>query len=235
MHIKVVIVDDEKSGIHVLSKLIEKYVPAAKIIGTFQNAEEALSQIPLLHPDLIFSDIEMAEMSGLDLLSNLPDSMFTTVFVTAHPQYTIEAIRNSAFDYLLKPIRVKELLNVFKRFSNKQQFTPNQHSNTILLHTSSKMFFVPQEEIIMIKGDGSYCTFYLSSGATEVVSKNLAHYERLINAPHFFRVHKSYLVNLKQVINLNMEDGLELALKGNLRATLSASKKNDFLNAMKSI
>ncbi len=235
MNVNVVIVDDEPSGINVLRKMLEKYVPEVQITGTFDNAEEALLGIRQLNPDLVFSDIEMEEMSGLEMLSNLPDSKFSTVFVTAHPQYSIEAIRNQAFDYLLKPVQVAELLNVFRRYHTNRGTGKTKSSETILLNTSNKMLFVHKEEIIMIKGDGSYCIFYLKSGASEVVSKNLAYYERLIDSSFFFRSHKSYLINLRQVLNLNLENGLEVVLSGDLTASLSSSKKIAFLDAMKTI
>ena len=232
MSLRIAIVDDEQAGISVLTNLIEQFISDATIVGKYNNAEKAILGIRKEKPDILFSDIELEDMSGLDLIANLTDLDLKTVFVTAHQEYAIEAIRQKAFDYLMKPIRIKDFLNVFKRLKNASSKL-NLEQESIMINTSKKVLFVPKHEIVMIKGEGSYCRLFLESGQEEIVSKNLAHYEREIASKTFFRTHQSYLVNIHHVKNLLLENGLQIELKNGQMALLTNSKKVDFLSAMK--
>lgn len=231
MTFRIAIVDDEQAGISVLSNLVKEFIADAKIVGTYRNAKDAILGIRKEKPDVLFTDIEMEDMTGLELVSNIADPSLKTIFVTAHQKYAIEAIRTKAFDYLLKPIRVKEFLNVFKRLSLPvhEQIIEN---DSIMINTSKKVLFVPKSEIVMIKGEGSYSRLYMESGREEIVSKNLAHYEREINSQQFFRTHQSFLVNVAHVKNLLLENGLQIEMNNGLMAHLTTSKKAIFLEAM---
>ncbi len=232
MSLRIAIVDDEPAGIQVLTNLMEDFVEDAEIVGTYQSAEEAIVGIRTSRPSIVFSDIELKDMSGLDLIRNIEDLNICTVFVTAHQEYAIDAIRQKAFDYLLKPIRVKEFLDVIYRIK-KNLSQVQSVPDSIMINTSKKVLFVPKHEIVLIKGEGSYCRLYLASGQEEIVSKNLAHYEREIASNIFFRTHQSYLVNMAHVKNLLLEDGLQIELKNGHMAPLTSAKKAHFLRAMK--
>ena len=232
---KIIVIDDEQSGVDVLTNLITEFVPTAEIIATYSNAYEAVSGIKKHRPDIVFSDIEMPEMSGIELVTLIDNPTFKTVFVTAHEKYAIQAIRHNAFDYLLKPIRIKELLDLFNRIDIELDSLPTKNeADTIMLSTAKKVCFVHLNDIIMIKGEGSYSTFYLEHSEPILVSKNLAYYQRIIDSTKFFRSHQSYLVNLDHVDTINLEDGLLIELSQKMTAHLSTNRKQDFISAMKS-
>jgi len=102
--ISAVIVDDESGAIRTLKKMLESYCPEVKIIGTAENIDRAEQLLSKLEPQLIFLDIHMPDGSGIDLLDQYSGNA-KVIFTTAYGEYTINAIRLSAFDYLLKPIK----------------------------------------------------------------------------------------------------------------------------------
>jgi len=122
MPITTYIVDDEAPARERLVYLIEHFLQGnLEIIGQSGNALEALKQIPKLSPDLLFLDVEMPEMTGLELAEQLQNKGYKgkIIFITAHDHYSIKAIRAGAFDYLLKPVDVDELKKSIERFKEK--------------------------------------------------------------------------------------------------------------------
>ena len=113
--IKAILIDDEKNCLSSLEILLNTYCPSVNILCTSQSAQESLSLITDLEPDLIFLDIEMPVMNGFDLLERIQDHPVSVIFTTAFDQYAIKAIRYSALDYLLKPIDPKELVQAVHR------------------------------------------------------------------------------------------------------------------------
>lgn len=116
------IVDDEKDGREFLSKMIEAYLPdTLKVIGTAEMPEKALKEIAEWQPQMLFLDIEIPRMTGLELAQNLHDKGYhgKIVFVTGHEEYMLKAIRTGAYDYLLKPVNPDELQNVVKRYKQE--------------------------------------------------------------------------------------------------------------------
>src|SRR6187401_1348166 len=116
--LKAIIVDDELSGRENLKTLIQTYCTEIKIIGTASSAAEVKHMISFSSPDVIFLDINMPVLDGFDFLDSVDSSKFMVVFVTAHAEYAIKAIKAKAIDYLLKPINIKELQQAVKRLVN---------------------------------------------------------------------------------------------------------------------
>src|SRR5580692_9009559 len=109
MNITALLIDDEKHNLSNLSGLLAGYCPEVTVIGEAQNAAEGRDQILRLRPDLVFLDIQMPQTNGFQLLQQLPPPSFEVIFVTAHDQYGIQAVKFAAVDYLLKPIDTREL------------------------------------------------------------------------------------------------------------------------------
>ena len=104
---KAIIIDDEKNGIEMLEYLLEKNCNDVEIVATFLNPKQAVKEIPILKPDVIFLDIDMPGMNGFELLQNLTPFNFQVVFTTAYNEYAIDAFKVNAVDYLLKPIETE--------------------------------------------------------------------------------------------------------------------------------
>src|ERR1700753_2021694 len=122
---RAVLIDDEKNNIDNLRELLQAWCPQVIIAGMGANAAEGKAAILRHRPDVVFLDIQMPQKSGFDLLKDLDFYDFEVIFVTAHDQYGIQAMRFSALDYLLKPIDITELQSAVerasKRLSQKQQ------------------------------------------------------------------------------------------------------------------
>src|SRR5664279_1070078 len=116
--LKAILVDDELSSIQNLQFKIQEYCPSIKVVAHSQNPEEAIRLIQQYKPDVIFLDIEMPRMSGFKMLEQIPEIDFEIIFITAYNHYAINAIRISAFDYLVKPVAIEDLQQTVERLAN---------------------------------------------------------------------------------------------------------------------
>ncbi len=216
--IRALIIDDELSTIRVLQILIQRFLPEISEVHTALGGVEGLKKIHEVQPDLVFLDIEMPEMDGFDLLRQIPQPGFEVIFVTAFSHYAIQAIRFSAFDYILKPVDLKELQQAVARFIlQKKEFRDagpryrhlfqNLHAKdagqfTLSIHTSEGTHFLPLADIVRCEADGNYTCFYLTNKKRVLASRPLGEFEALLDPVQFRRVHKSYLVNRVHVQSL---------------------------------
>ncbi len=209
-----IVVDDEKPSREALTTYIRDFCPDVRIVSECNDSQSAYKSIVEHRPRLVFLDIEMPNGSGFDLLRKFKTINFKVIFVTAFSEYALRAFRFSATDYLLKPVKVDELVEAVNKVSQEFAF---QHTNLnlqILLEglshkepttnnlviASTKGFSVIKiTDLIMCEADG-YCTnFYLSGKEKITSSKNLKHYEGLLMDHPFMRVHHSNIVNINHV------------------------------------
>ena len=220
MTLRTILVDDEILNLKNLEVILKNHFQEIEIIGLFQNAIDAKIFIKNNSVDLLFLDISMPIENGFDLLSYFPERNFQTVFVTAHEEFAINAIRVGAIDYILKPILISELNTAIE--SVKKQFPDNQktkNSDKITLSYEGGKSIIDKEDILYIKGDDNISTVYLSKKRKITVSKTLKHFEDLLDI-NFIRIHKSYILNLKfaskiitkEVHFVELEDGTQLPI-----------------------
>ena len=202
----------------------------------------ALSAIQKTTPDLVFLDIEMPDGTGFDLLNRFEKIDFKIIFVTAYSEYAIKAFRFSAIDYLLKPVKIDELIDAVARvrsagttgisteiisslLNNLRSSSPKQ--STLIIPNIRGFEVLRVSEIIMCQADG-YCTIFHLSGNRKVVSsKNLKHFDGLLEDQNFLRVHHSYLVNLDHITGYTRQG--EILLSEGMKAFLGDSYKNEFV------
>ncbi|HKP32022.1 MAG TPA: LytTR family DNA-binding domain-containing protein, partial [Chitinophagaceae bacterium] len=213
--IRTILVDDESSGINTLKKLLQEYSPELKIVAECSDAETAKEKIQLLEPQLVFLDISLPGKTSFDLLAELDKINFEIIFVTAHNQYTLQAFRYSAVDYLMKPIDDDLLLDAVRRAVRRISSNAMSGNIETLLHNlqksqahqemklcipSLKGFQVVElKEILFCEASGSYTNFYFAGGHHIISAKPIFEYEELLADAGFVRIHKSYLVNLLHV------------------------------------
>ena len=208
--INAVIIDDEFAAAENISILLESYCPEVTILGMAHSISEGIQAIKKLKPNLVFLDISMPpEGTGFDLLDMFPNRDFHVIFVTAHEKYSLKAIKERAFDYLLKPIDYKELLTTINQitevhFSDKGNTKINQ---VITLSTDEGIHVIHTKEILFCKASGSYTEFHIKNKPTILISKPLKYAESILKTPNFKRVHRSYLINSLAVTKLSKEDG----------------------------
>ncbi|MCK0161127.1 LytTR family DNA-binding domain-containing protein [Muricauda sp. F6463D] len=242
---RVIIVDDEMAAINSLSWELRKYSDFISIVETFTSPSEAVSGINYLKPDCVFLDIEMPEMSGFSLLEKLKYRNFAIVITTAYNQYAIRAIKESAMDYLLKPVDEDDISGVvekLKRLNNTQNFK-HQFEQTfealsrasspqiVQIPVSGKILFLLINEIVYCESDGNYSKVFLESGEQLLVSKKLKELEELLPDRTFFRIHNSYIIHLLKVKEYLRSEGY-VVLSNQKKIPVSRAKKEGFLNRM---
>jgi two-component system LytT family response regulator len=238
---KAVLIDDEKHNIDNLRELLHSYCPQVEIAGTAANADEGKRLIMQIQPGLVFLDIQMPQKSGFDLLKELNTYDFDVVFVTAHDQYAIQAMRFAAVDYLLKPIDINELQSAVDRAVKRQRLKEqnrqlenlihllksqqNKEDQRIALNTLKETRFVKTGDIIRCESSNNYSTFYLQDGEQLLVCRPIYEFEELLKDYGFIRCHQSHLVNKKFVKSWKKEYGDFLLLTNGNEVPISRNKK----------
>lgn len=239
--IKCVIIDDDPFIQELLKDKLSLYVPEVEILATASSGEEGIAKIKQYQPDLIFQDVEMADMTGFQMLAKLEEINFQTIFITSFSHYAIKAIRFNALDYLMKPIDLAELKAAIARYrknaetnsgsANVQQalknFKTSEVANQVFtLQTQDGEMRLMLKNIVRIKADRNYSTIYLADNRKKVASKTLSDMEELLDEKGFFRCHKSHLIHgmhIQAVPNsffVHMSDGSEVPI--------ARRKKDDF-------
>jgi len=246
---KAIIVDDEPHGIRTLKKLLELNCPEVEIVATCTDAFVAKQKLAQLHPDVVFLDIQMPGKSGLDILAELSERNFEVIFVTAYHEYVLQALQFSAVDYLKKPVdedrlveavqRVKKRLPNEKSTENTEALLHNIHKANsplemrLCLPTQRGLTILKLEEILYCEAQGSYTIFHLINNKTLMVSKPLVDYDNLMANTVFFRVHKSFLINLGHVKEYVRGEGGTVLMSNNMEIEVSRRKKEQFISKVK--
>lgn len=249
--IKTIIVDDEPRGLSSLRKLLELNCPDVKILGECSDARSALQSIGELEPELVFLDIAMPEKNGFDLLNELSPVPFEVIFVTAHNEYTIQAFKYSAVDYLLKPVDEDLMIEAVKRAGQRiagkasaqqvETFLYNLHkvqtpAEMKLCIPDMKGFRVIQlVDVVYCESDSSYTIFHLLNGAVLTASRSIIEYEVLLEKSGFCRIHKSFLVNLHHIKEYVRGEGGSVILTNDMVIEVSRRKKEVFMARMKEL
>lgn len=243
-HIRAIIVDDEPAAISNLKWELESFCEDVDVVDSFTSPVEAISGINYLKPDCVFLDIEMPEKDGFTLLSELKFKKFQLIITTAYENYALQAFRENAIDYLLKPVDTDELKNAVEKIKsmkgtvdmseqirNVLQSTMQQQNiqHRISFAVDGKILLVKPSEILYCKSDGNYTEIYQADRKTIVVSKNLKEVERKISHPNFLRIHNSYLVNTDHIIEYIKGDGGFVVMENQTQIAVSRSKKNDLM------
>lgn len=252
--IRTIIIDNEPSAVNVLDMLLKKkFKDEIEVIATSNSPFEGKKLIENLSPDLVFLDIEMPGMTGIDLLHSFTNPTFRVVFITAYDAYAVEAFRLSAIDYLLKPVDGDDIIKAVQKI--KKDIDKNQNTIGVqLLHleellkqnTSSseskigigmadKIVFVNINDIMYCEASGSYTNVCFFDGKKIVTSKSLCDFELQLADHNFFRIHHSSLINLNRVKEFQRHDGGYVIMENGKRLEVSQRKHKDFLDAIHDI
>ena len=239
--IKAILVDDEHSAIQILSSLLERIDADIEIVAKCSNLVMAVEAIKEHKPDLVFLDIEMPKFAGYEITSFFDTVNFDIIFVTAYDHYAIKAFEVSAVDYILKPIQVPRLQEAIDKYTQKvhdsaaalnykimmESLTTNAISKLVVpTAKGQKVLLVP--DIVSIEASRAYCTIHTQDGQAYIISKNLKHFESLLEENQsFVRCHKSWMVNTDYIETYSKTD-LSIKLTNGQTAKLSKYKKAEF-------
>lgn len=244
---KAVIVDDEAHIIKTLKFYLSSH-PLVEVVGTANDIAQAIATINAQKPDILFLDIELKSGLSFEIFKQLHHSDYKIVFVTAHEQYAIQAIRYAAFDYLLKPVCPEKLDEVVNRLSTEQENTNMEVRLTALennllekhppqrlvLKTAEKYNVIHQNDVIRLEADNTYTLFYLTNNRKIIISHPIKYYEDLLSPCQFFRPHRSHIINIEQVNEYIKSDGGYIVMSNGDSVPISGNKKVEFLKLLES-
>lgn len=246
-----IIIDDEQNCVEVLEILIKQNFEDLNVIATFTSSKKALEYLKSNPVDLVFLDIQMPFLTGIDLLEQLEKYNFHVVFTTAYDQYAIKAIKLSALDYLLKPIDeelLKASISKFRKLRGQidiknqiasllQQYatpavtmnSPVVLSNKIAVSFQDRIVFYDPQDIMYCQSNDNYTTIQLKGGEKVMASKTMKHFEDLLAPMGFIRPHQSYIINAKFIAQYNKKDGGYLVLTDGTSIPVSRHRKEEIL------
>jgi two-component system LytT family response regulator len=242
--LKTFLIDDEPYCTDVLRVLLEKYCVDVQVTGIFNDPLLALEAIRQSPPDLVLLDIEMPHLNGFDLLRQCGGVPFSLIFTTAYDQYAVKAFKFNALDYLLKPIDKDELVKSIEKARlgspvNTAQIEAVQYLKNhpvperIALPVGAELIFVEVADILYCASEGSYVSVFIAGQAKPIIlSKSLREFEELLNNPLFFRIHASYLINLKYVKKIIRTDGGEIVMRNEHSLPVARAKKNELMQVI---
>ena len=242
--IRTVVIEDEEHSRKMLMGMLQENCRTINVVASADSVRSGLTTISEQRPELVFLDIELQSETSFEILEKLPEINFELVFTTAFDHYALKAIKFCAIDYLLKPIDLNELriavAKAEKRL-NREYLNKNlevlvnnlksgsQNNHRIALSTLEGLLFVNVRDIIYCESSGPYTKFIFKQTDKIVTSKHLKEYEDLLSGYDFFRIHKSYLVNLQEIKKYIRGDGGHLIMSDGAELNVSKQRKESFL------
>ncbi|OFX34451.1 MAG: hypothetical protein A2W90_14020 [Bacteroidetes bacterium GWF2_42_66] len=240
-----VIVDDDILARRVLKRILEQNFKEIEIVGEADSVASGIELIEKVAPDLVFLDIEMPDGTGFSLIEQLENVDFKLVFTTSYSDYAITAFKYSAFDYIVKPVLLENVRSTIKRINDipilheKQRVTvlkdsltrkDSEREATIALPEMNGFSIVKVKDIVRCEGERNYSRIFFRDGKSTLVSRTLLEFDNLLVPHGFYRIHRSHLVNLKDVTKFLKTDGgiVEMSDKSQLR--VSPKFKDDLLD-----
>jgi two-component system LytT family response regulator/two-component system response regulator LytT len=209
--ISAILVDDERLACDELSYLLKKYEDI-ELVGSAHNGLDAVQLIEDLEPDLVFLDVQMPGMGGLDVVSELgrrKESLPYFILVTAYDQYAVEAFRLEAMDYLLKPVDAERLDMTIQRarraFQEKPKGQPPEpvpappQRTKLLVRSGSRNFIVDANDVIYATIEDGLITIVTSAFEGQSNYRTIEELQSNLDPETFWRVHRSYLVNIHRI------------------------------------
>lgn len=245
---KAIIIDDENRTRDLITKMINSFGLDIEAISAADSVESGIKAIEEHKPDLVFLDIQMPDGTGFDLLKSIEKKNFDVIFITAHEEFAIKAIKFSALDYILKPVDPTELKAAVERalvsmstakedvqFEALQNNMQAQQKRRLVLKTQESVHVVDLEQIIRCEADRNYTSFFLTEGRKILVSKTLKEYETLLTGYNFLRVQQSHLVNLDYVDRYDKGNGGSVVMKDGSEVPLSPAKREIFFKILENL
>jgi DNA-binding LytR/AlgR family response regulator len=236
MELTCIAIDDEPLALEIITAYIEK-VPFLNLLKTFDNAIDSIDFIKNNKIDLMFLDIQMESLSGIQLIHALKERP-AVIFTTAFDRYAVEGFELDAADYLLKPISferfVKSVDKVYNKISSARGVQDNQDpqgrettDDLIFVKTENRLQKVALSDILFIEGQGDYLKVVTTS-ARIMTLQNFKKFEETLPPGNFIRVHKSYLVALNKIESIT-RNRIKI---GNTLIPISDTYKDAFYEAI---
>lgn len=248
---KALIIDDEERARNLLNTLIQEYCPAITELEMAEDLPQGVKKIHSFQPDLVFLDIEMPGFSGTQILDFFePDQIrFHLVFTTAYSEHAVKAFEMNAVDYLLKPLRPKQLKeavvkvqdlvdqdSISKQLTELRKTLSGAGFNKIGLPISDGLLFIELQDLICLEADGMYTRVFTKNNGCQIVSKPLKYFVELLqNQGSFYRPHRSHFINIKHIKQFVRSDGNYIIMDNDQPVSVAKDKREEFLELVSSL
>ncbi len=205
--ISCIIVDDEPLAVRLLESYVEK-TPDLKLLASFTDSITAINAIMVQKPDLLFLDIQMPNIDGMELAHSLPETT-RVVFTTAFKEYAFESYEVNALDFLLKPIRYNKFLAAVEKARKlyQQPVAPLSQLNTVFIRVEGEWRNVTIDQITYVNGMKDYVLFYLDNEPKPLITHlTMKAVEDMLPSDRFLRVHRSYIVAVDKILKVDRND-----------------------------
>lgn len=227
MTLNCLIIDDEPLAVELLASYVKK-TPFLNLCGTFNSAIAAIKEVKDNTPDVIFLDIQMPDLSGIEFARVIP-SKTKIVFTTAFNRYAIDGFKVNAIDYLLKPISYDDFLKsankVLEWFTMTRKHKSLRKNRFIFVRSEYKLIQIKLDDILYIEGLKDYVRIYLENGKPIMSLMNMKKLEEYLPTPEFVRTHRSYIVHMNKI---DAVDRLRIVV-GDTYIPVSESYKNNIM------
>ena len=249
---KVLLLDDEINARKTIKAYLERYSGTDFEIKEAQSILDARQILEKFKPDIALLDINLSEGTGFDLLSHIgiDNISFKVIFVTASDSYAVKAFKFNAIDYILKPVDPFEfdqtIQKTLKDLDQKpvglqlQNLENNLTDrsitiNKIILRDQQQIQLVYTQDIVYCRSENNYTSFHMVDGSEIVISKTLKEYEDLLAKKHFFRTHRSHLINLDHFKKYDKREGGFIQMQDGTTIPLARTKKEIFMKIIEEI
>ncbi len=253
-----IIIDDELNLRQALSLMLSEYCPMINICGMAASAEEGRVLLRNHEIELIFLDIAMPREDGFDFIQSIEKDHYAIIFVTAYQQYALRALKANAIDYLLKPVNgfelqeavnraidyhelrqnrseVKKIYNESLQNLGKQIDEPHKAINKITVSEQFGFRIVQVKDIMYLQADSNYTIIHLSGLDKIVATRTLGEFEKLLDNPMFYRIHKSSIINMHFLKAYSSYQGNFAELTDGTRLSISRRKLNEFKDLVRQL
>jgi two-component system LytT family response regulator len=239
-----IIMSEEKDTLLILKKFEEENFIIMKIIGDANSITDGIAIIKSKEPDVIFLDFLFKDDLFFEMLEQLDFSIPKLVYISAQEDYAVQAFKHNAIDFILKPIDFNALIlavyKVIKRIEMERSYQNqkinninllnsfNQSNDYVAIASLDKIELIPMSDIIFCQADGKYTNFFLENGNKIMSSRNLGEYTAILNKNYFFRIHHSYIINLRHVSKISKKDGFFCELSNGIILPVAKRRLEDF-------
>ncbi len=226
-----IVIDDETLDRKLIKELISQYIHGIVILNDYPDIVQGEAAIRASKPDIVFLDINMPGGNGFDLLDRFSKNHrdFLLVFITGHDEYGIRAVKSGAFDYLLKPIDIDELIMLSDKILDYFEDNSKASEASISVFTNREREILSESDIVCIEANGSYSRIYLLDGSERLVSKNVTQLMIELNGQKIKRVHRSFAINPSLVRSYRVSGGeFDVDLPNGVLAKVSRKFKKEF-------
>ena len=234
--LKVLIVDDEKNARDLLHGYLKKNTDIAEIQEA-SSAEDALFKLIDLSPDIVFLDLVMPGRSGLELIELLKKRKleYNIVIMSEQKDSAVTAIKNNVYDFLLKPIKSQDIESFVEKYRLKKNTGLDEKLMRVLknlddgrkikISSINNHILIDPNDILYCEAQGSYTALFLENGAKEMSNSYLGLIEKRLSGQHFFRISRSFLINLDKLSQVNKGDNSCTLISGEKEIKIYGSRK----------